>query len=103
MNNKELEQQMIAQFQRDERMMILVFAQWCINHDLDPESLYLSAYPQQAENVELREALKLAVPKEEAGPIADEIVLGMLGAYQNDDLAFVVSQEIERMELNKKS
>ncbi|OPA73430.1 hypothetical protein BVG16_28580 [Paenibacillus selenitireducens] len=102
MNNNELERQMIEQFQRDERMMILVFAQWCINNGLDPEVLYLKAYPQQVDNVELREALKLTVSKEEAGPIAEEIVLGMLAAYNNDDLACVVTEEIERMKQQQK-
>ncbi|WP_018758452.1 hypothetical protein [Paenibacillus terrigena] len=98
MNSKqEIERQMTQQFERDERMMILVFVQWCINNDLDPVALYTRAYPQQADNVELREALKIAVTKEEAGPIGEHIVLGMLAAYNNDDLAAVVTEEIARL------
>ncbi|WP_152396558.1 hypothetical protein [Paenibacillus guangzhouensis] len=97
MNRQEMERQMVEQFERDERMMILVFAQWCINHDLDPVALYTRAYPQQADNVELREALKIAVPKEEAGPIGEHIVLGMLAAYNNDELAAVVTEEIAKL------
>jgi len=97
MNRQEMERQMVEQFERDERMMILVFAQWCINYDLDPVALYTRAYPQQADNVELREALKIVVPKEEAGPIGEHIVLGMLAAYNNDELAAVVTEEIAKL------
>lgn len=30
------EKQLAEAYERDENMMILVFAQWCVNHDLDP-------------------------------------------------------------------
>ena len=36
MNSKEIEQWVAANYQRDEQMMVDAFAQWCINHDLDP-------------------------------------------------------------------
>lgn len=97
MNRNEMEQQLIQQFQRDERMMILVFAQWCVNNGLNPEELYRTAYPDQAENPELKGAIELTVPKEEAGPIEDETVLGMLAAYNNDELAFIVTEAIARL------
>lgn len=77
-------------------MMILVFAQWCINHDLDPEAVYLKAYPDQAENQALQGALALTVPKEEAGDVPDETLLGVLSLFGNDDLAFIVTEEIAR-------
>ncbi len=41
---------MIENYQNDEKMMILIFAQWCINHDLDPKEMYKRAYPAQGEN-----------------------------------------------------
>ncbi|WRU97694.1 hypothetical protein RYX51_12250 [Priestia filamentosa] len=50
MNSKEMEQKIIQNYQKDEEMMILVFAQWCVNHDLDPFELYIRAYPNQREN-----------------------------------------------------
>lgn len=96
MNQKQLEQQIRENYERDERMMILVFAQWCVNHDLDPEALYHKAYPDQADNLELKEAFSLTVPKEEAGPIADETLLGVLSLFGNEDLAFVVTEEINK-------
>ncbi|WP_251550592.1 hypothetical protein [Neobacillus muris] len=77
-------------------LYLLCFAQWCVNHDLNPEELYLSAYPHQSKNQALREALELTVPKEEAGEVADETVLGVLSLFGNDDLAFVVSAEINK-------
>ena len=61
MNKKELEDRIVANYQGEEKMMILVFAQWCVNHDLDPEEIYLRAYPSQASNQALREAIELTV------------------------------------------
>ncbi|WP_309118882.1 hypothetical protein [Paenibacillus sp.] len=94
MNRKELEDQIIENYRKDERMMILAFAQWSINRGLDPQALYERAYPGQKNNPELLAALELTVPKEEAGDIADETVLNMLSVFGNDDLAFVVSEVI---------
>lgn len=96
MDKKELEQQIIKNYQQDEQMMILIFSQWCINHDLDPKEVYLRAYPTQADNVALQQAIELTVPKSEAGDIADETLLNVLALYGNDDLAYVVTQEIEK-------
>ena len=96
MNKKELEQKIIQNYQQDEKMMILVFAQWCINHDLDPEKIYRQAYPNQHTNQALLEALELTVPKEEAGEIATETLLGVLSLYNNEELAFVVMEELKK-------
>ncbi len=97
MDRENLEKQIIDQYKQDEQMMILVFAQWCINHDLDPLALYRQAYPHQADNPALLKTLELSVPKEEAGEIGGQTVLDMLSAYGNDDLAMIVSEEIEKL------
>ncbi|MNN69311.1 hypothetical protein D3C81_1850930 [compost metagenome] len=89
-----MEEQIIESYKRDEEMMILVFAQWCVNHGLDPHALYLQAYPEQEGNVALSKALALTVPEEEAGYISDDTVLGVLSLYSNDDLAYVVTEAI---------
>ncbi|GAE24944.1 hypothetical protein JCM9140_910 [Halalkalibacter wakoensis JCM 9140] len=96
MNQKEVENKVISNFQRDEHMMILVFAQWCVNNRLDPKHVYLQAYPTQADNPALQQALELTVPKDESETIADETVLGVLSLFGNDDLACVVSEVIEK-------
>ncbi|PPA70236.1 hypothetical protein [Jeotgalibacillus proteolyticus] len=100
--SKEMEDFIIQNYQREEKMMILVFAQWCVNHDLDPKELYLDAYPNQAENQELKDAIDLTVPKDEAGEIPDDTVMGVLAMFENDDLAFVVSEEIAKRNKKKK-
>ena len=82
--NKEIEQQIIKQYQQDEKMMVLVFSQWCINHNLDPFEIYAQAYPTQRDNPLLTDTQKLTVTKEEAGHIEDETVLNMLSLYGND-------------------
>jgi len=97
MSHKDLEEKIIQHYQGEEKMMILVFAQWCVNHDLDPEELYLRAYPHQSANPALKEAIELTVPKEEAGEVSDQTLLGVLSLFGNDDLAFVVTEEISNM------
>ncbi|WP_368504325.1 hypothetical protein AB3N04_20110 [Alkalihalophilus sp. As8PL] len=101
MDKKELEEKIIGQFKQDEQMMILVFAQWCINHNLEPAELYQRAYPTQAENPSLKQALDLTVPKEEAGEIPDDTLLGVLSLFGNEDLAFVVTEEMENLKKRK--
>ncbi|SFD71934.1 hypothetical protein SAMN05216378_1128 [Paenibacillus catalpae] len=96
MNSKEMEQIIIERYKQDEDTMILVFAQWCVNHGLDAVELYMRAYPHQVSNGRLLETLALTAPKEEAGDIDDETVLQVLSLFGNEELAFVVSEEIDR-------
>lgn len=96
MNQKDIQDQIIKNYQSEEKMMILIFAQWCVNHDLDPEELYLRAHPSQAANPALREAIELTVDKAEAGDVADQTLLGVLSLFGNDDLAFIVTEEINK-------
>lgn len=96
MNPKDMEEMVVQNYQRDEQMMIIVFAQWCVNNDLDPLELYQRAYPNQKNNEPLRQGIELTVPKEEAGPIPDDTLLGVLSLFGNEDLAFVVTEEIAK-------
>ncbi|WP_068620992.1 hypothetical protein [Paenibacillus tuaregi] len=102
MNRKELEEQIIENYRQDEQMMILVFAQWCVNHDLDPAELYTRAYPQQAANAALQQGIDLTVPKEEAGDIPHDTLLSVLSLFGNEDLAFVVTEEIAKLDAKSK-
>lgn len=85
----------IKKYQQDEAAMIQVFVNWSMRNDLDPVQLYQRAYPSQAKN----EALFLAV--EEAEPFdmefGDDTLLELLQMFGNDDLAFVVSEEMEKI------
>lgn len=100
MSSKETENEVIRSYQRDEQMMIIVFAQWCVNHGLDPAETYRKAYPDQSANSALQHAVSLTVSKEEAGFIADETLLGVLSLFGNEDLAFVVTEEIAKRRKN---
>ncbi|AXF56203.1 hypothetical protein [Salicibibacter kimchii] len=102
MDRTDIEKQVIDQYQQDENMMILVFAQWCINHDLNPHTLYKRAYPDQPINGELEKTLELTVPKKESGDIADDTILGVLSTFGNSDLAMVVTEEIETRDQQKR-
>lgn len=90
-----MEKRVIENYQQDENMMVLIYAQWCINNDLDPVAVYEQAYPGQAKNNTLTEALELTVPKKESDDIPDQTVLQVLQLFGNDDLAFVVQGLIE--------
>lgn len=101
MSHEEIEQQVIENYQNDEKMMILIYAQWCINNNFDPKELYEEAYPGQMKNSALLDALELTVAKEESDLIDDQTVLNVLQLFGNDDLAFEVQQMIEKREKKK--
>ena len=42
------------------------------------------------------------MPQEEAGDVPDEMLLGVLSLFGNDDLAFIVTEEIARRDGKKK-
>ncbi|HZH61092.1 MAG TPA: hypothetical protein VEY70_16315 [Metabacillus sp.] len=96
MNSKEVEQKIIENYQKDEQMMILIFAQWCVNRDLDPTEVYLRAYPDQTANYALKQTIDLTVPKEESEHIPDQTLLNVLSLYGNEELAFVVTEEMRK-------
>jgi hypothetical protein len=91
---KELEKKMADSYMRDTSAMILIFSQWCVNHDIDPEALYKEAYPEQSIPQELKNMQALTVPKEEAGEIPVETLLNVLMAFDNEQLAFAVQSRI---------
>lgn len=95
-----MEQKVIESYQQDEKMMILVYAQWCINHNIDPVVLYEQAYPGQFDNQALKDALELTVSKQESEHIPNETILNILQVFGNNDLAFVVQEEIDKAERN---
>lgn len=86
----------IKQYEEDEEMMVLLFAQWCVNNEVDPHELYERAYPQQVKNVALNQAIENTVSKEESEPISQALIVAALQAFGNDDLAFEVSQIEEK-------
>ncbi|SES97572.1 hypothetical protein SAMN05216389_10427 [Oceanobacillus limi] len=91
-----MEERVIESYKSDEKMMILVYAQWCINNGIDPVNLYGKAYPDQLKNQALVEAMELTVPKEESEEIPNQTVLNVLQLFGNDDLAFLVQEQIDQ-------
>ena len=86
----------IKKYQQDEAVMIQVFVDWAMRNDLDPVGLYQRAYPSQIKN----EALLLAVEEADTFDmdIDDGTLLELLQMFGNDDLAFVVSEEMEKIQ-----
>jgi len=103
MSSKELEQAIIQNYERDEQTMILIFAQWCINNDIDPVELYSSAYPQQLANEALQQAIELTVSKEESEFISDDTVIQVLSLFDNEELAFAVTEQIGQRKMKRGS
>ncbi len=92
----EKDKQVIESYQNDEKMMILIYSQWCINNELDPVELYEKAYPGQLKNNALIEIIGETVPAKESAEITDQTVLNVLQLFGNDDLAFIVQEHIEK-------
>src|SRR5690625_2389751 len=93
-------QWVLKKYEQDEEMMVLLFAQWCENHQLDAWQLYEKAYPGQPKNKLLENAMEQTVDKMDAEVIPNDLLLQTLQAFGNDDLAFVVQENIDT---NKKS
>ncbi|SMF87735.1 hypothetical protein SAMN05661091_3880 [Paenibacillus uliginis N3/975] len=100
--DKSVEERIVESYRQDEDMMILVFAQWCVNHGLDPAELYRKAYPDQLVNERLARVLELTVSREEAGDIPDQTLLGVLSLFGNDDLAITVVDAITERDQAKR-
>jgi type III secretory pathway component EscR len=94
----DISEKVISNYQKDEGMMIIIYAQWCVNNGLDPKAVYLKAYPDQSDNEYVMHMLEQTVTKEEAEPISNGMLLQVLSLFGNEDLAYAVSKEIEMME-----
>lgn len=86
----------IEQYENDEEMMILIFAQWCVNNNFNAVELYKKAYPEQLQNPALLSALEKTMPKEQSDEISLEVVQQVLQLFGNDDLAFIIDQEVKK-------
>ncbi|HSI68267.1 MAG TPA: hypothetical protein VK947_12650 [Planococcus sp. (in: firmicutes)] len=95
MENGNREEFIIKKYQQDERTMIQLFVQWALNHQLDPVSLYQKAYPGQIKNEALSQAIEDS--EMERIDISHETVMEVLQMFGNDDLAFIVAEEIEQL------
>lgn len=96
MEFKNIEEQVIQKYQEDEQLMIRLFVQWCTNHHLDPHELYKRAYPNQQVNAVMKNIIEQADAEDDI-TIDNETMLDVLQLFGNDDLAFIVADEIERL------
>ena len=85
-----MKNQVIEQYEADENIMIQIYVQWCLNHDIDPLELYRKAYPEQPTNGTILELIKIT--EKDATDVDTETVLHVLQLFGNDDLAFFVSE-----------
>lgn len=95
MEYKNREEYIIKKYQQDEATMVQLFVNWSLGNDLDPVELYKRAYPAQSSNDILGKALEEADPSEM--DISGDMLLEILQMFGNDDLAFVVSENMEKL------
>lgn len=86
-----MDDRIIQQYKEDEYIMIQLFVQWCMNHDLNPTELYDLAYPGQIKNEALLQAMEDS--EKDSLEVDTETVLHVLQLFGNDDLAFIVSEK----------
>lgn len=96
MKYTEKEKWIIEQYQEDESMMVFMFAQWCVNHNLEAVALYEEAYPGQMQNKKLMKAMEDTAPKEESEEIPTDMLLQVLQIFGNEDLAFTVQEAADK-------
>lgn len=90
------EEYIIKKYQQDENTMIQLFVHWCATRKLDPIALYQKAYPHQEKNPALMLAIEEIATEPEDIEVGDDTMLEILQMFGNDDLAFVVSEEISK-------
>ncbi|AKG05099.1 MULTISPECIES: hypothetical protein [Salimicrobium] len=90
MNEKD--EWIIQKYKEEEKMMILLFAQWCVDHGENAVEVYQTAYPYQEVSPLLKEMLKDTVPAKESEGIQEELLLDVLSAFGNEELAFTVAE-----------
>ncbi|WP_336822698.1 hypothetical protein [Sporosarcina sp. USHLN248] len=97
MESNNIDKHIIQKYKDDENLMIRLFVQWCANHELDPQALYQKAYPEQPANLALLEVIESDEGFDEFH-IDNETMLDVLQLFGNEDLAFTVAEEIQRLE-----
>lgn len=95
-NHLSIDDQVIKNYQKDEQVMIQLFANWCSNNQLDAMQLYANAYPNQEENRSLQKVMN-EFNESERIDVPNETMLDILQMFGNYDLAYVVTKEIERL------
>lgn len=94
-DQKRITEYIIQKYQEDEQVMIQLFVQWCQNHEVDPFLLYQKAYPTQGTN----EAMQTIIDTNEQIDLDFEAstLIEVLQLFGNDDLAFIVSEEANKL------
>ncbi|MBB4824355.1 hypothetical protein HNO89_001577 [Sporosarcina luteola] len=97
MDRQTIQKKIIELYQDDEMVMIRLFIHWCQKNGLDPLILYSKAYPEQNGNKVLNQLLASEDDHDDL-IVGNETILDLLQLFGNDDLAFVVAGEIEKLQ-----
>lgn len=97
MDQKQLQEFIIQKYQDEERTMVHLFIEWCRENEHDPHAVYHLAYPEQQENAIIIELMK-ELSEQEPLHIPNHTLLEVLQMFGNDELAFVITELIEKSE-----
>src|SRR5699024_3430505 len=96
-----VDERVIENYRKDEQMMILIFAQRCVNNEGDANELYKRAYPEQASNQLVANIFKQTLEDENSDKVDDTTVMSVLEIFCNSDLAFEVQGVIDKRKQEK--
>lgn len=97
MDQKQLQEFIIKKYQDEERTMVHLFIEWCRENEHDPHAVYQLAYPEQVENPMIKELIE-EIGEQEPLHIPNHTLLEVLQMFGNDELAFVITELIEKSE-----
>lgn len=95
LNQQSIQDFIIQKYQDEEKTMVHLFVEWCRAHEYDPHTIYHTAYPEQGENPILSEIYK-ELQDQKPLHIQTDTLLNVLQIFGNDELAFVITELIEK-------
>lgn len=95
LDSKQLQEFIIKKYQDEEKTMVHLFIEWCREQEHNPHKVYQLAYPEQPENPIIKELMK-ELSEQEPLHIPDHTLLEVLQLFGNDELAFVITELIEK-------
>lgn len=93
---KQKNEEIIARYQEEEKMMIRLFIDWCRTYEISPTQVYAAAYPEQLEN-ELLGALIAEAATEPPIHVPTPTLLDALQTFGNEELAFVIAELSQKL------
>ena len=96
MDFKNIDEQVIQKYQQDEQLMIRLFVQWCANNEVGSPRVIQTCISKATRKCHHEENHRRSRSEDDID-IDNETMLDVLQLFGNEDLAFIVADEIERL------